>query len=75
MVGLGHIADNVKVSTIGMNVSQSINSAQYLGRHMYDLNLLVDFPRFFKVCVICYLEKAIWTWGETDIALAALLDQ
>lgn len=32
-----------------MNVSQSINSKKYLGRHIYDLDPAVDIPRFLQV--------------------------
>ncbi|KAI0508841.1 hypothetical protein F5B22DRAFT_377160 [Xylaria bambusicola] len=35
--------------TIGMNVSQSISATRYLGRHTYDLDPLVDIPRFLQV--------------------------
>ncbi|KAI1362050.1 hypothetical protein F5Y08DRAFT_286095 [Xylaria arbuscula] len=35
--------------TIGMNVSQSVNAPQYLGRHIYDLDPTVDIPRFLQL--------------------------
>ncbi|KAH9889707.1 hypothetical protein F4778DRAFT_387642 [Xylariomycetidae sp. FL2044] len=37
------------LSTIATNVSQSLNANRYLGRHMYDLDIAVDFPEFLKL--------------------------